>query len=78
MKYLVVQTVHLLPAAILFNEALTHKSVAGAQKVLSAGFCNAQGEVWGRSDSLNIAGHPSDTGYVKMALTLSLNPKDGQ
>ena len=57
MKYLIIQSESGLPCAIVFNEALTHKDVAGNMKVLSAGFVEVgshEVSVYGHSESLNI------------------------
>lgn len=39
MKYIIVQTATGDDYAILFDEILTHKVVAGGRPVVSAGFC---------------------------------------
>ena len=52
MKYIIMDAGTGLPAAVLFNEVLNHREVAAGRQVLGAGFCNAQGQVWGHSESL--------------------------
>ena len=71
-KYIVVTSASGIPAAILFNELLTHKDVAGSQTVCGAGFCNPAGAVWGRSDSLGIKSSAEDATYVKHAIAFTL------
>lgn len=75
MKYIVIKSESGMPAAILFNEIIQHKAVADGLKVLSAGFCNAAGEVWGRSDSLDVGSQPGDAKHVRMALYFNFNEK---
>lgn len=55
MKYIVTLNETGLPCAIVFNEALTHKTVAGNMKVISVGFYNPETKsVFGHSQSLNL------------------------
>lgn len=75
MKYIVIPN----PAtdafeAVLFCESLAHRAVAGGHTVLSAGFCNQAGEVWGHSEGLGVSSRPQDAALVKVALTISMNP----
>ena len=76
MKYIITKTNCGLPAAICFNEALTHRDVAKPFPVITgAGFCNADGDVWGHSESLDIGSKPEDATHVKLALNFNLTPK---
>lgn len=59
MKYIIVEQ-HGIPLAILFDEILTHQFIASDKTVLSAGFCNLKGQVWGGSVSLQIKSDPED------------------
>ena len=72
MKYIVVNADAGLPAAILFNEVLNHRGVAAGRRVLGAGFCNAAGKVWGRSESLGIQSRAEDATHVRLALTFTM------
>lgn len=45
MKYIIVAT-YGIPVAIIFDEMLNHKEVAGEMLVKSAGFCNKDGLCW--------------------------------
>lgn len=76
MKYLIVEAPETgMPSAILFAENLTHRDVAGEQKVLSAGFCDVRsGQCWGRSESLGLSSQASDRALVAMAMSVMLNP----
>jgi hypothetical protein len=74
MKYIIVEHEG-LRAAVLFNEAIPHRVEAAGRTVFGAGFCNPQGEVWGRSDGMNVDSHPQDRTHVTVALTMSINPK---
>lgn len=80
MKYIIVQTPN--EYAILFDEILTHKIVAGGRPVVSAGFCHlevrmglAVGDdceivpvVYGKSVSLDLESRPSDATIIADAL----------
>lgn len=59
MKYLILSE-HDLPVAVLFDELLNHREVAGQKKVLGAGYCNRTGQVWGQSVSLGIKAKKED------------------
>jgi len=75
-KYIIVSSESGLPCAIVFNEALTHKGVAGNMKVLSAGFCKISKEnspmisveTFGHSESLNLSSNLGDRIYIELAL----------
>lgn len=76
MKYIVLDA-RGIEQPILFSEALTHKDVAAGffYPVVSAGFCsmyadqgNVNVSVWGRSDSLNIAGRREDADLIRRAM----------
>jgi len=77
MKYIIVHNpVTDSPQVVMFSEGLPHSMVASSFQVIhSAGFCNQYGDVWGRSDGLGIKSHPADSAMVKVALTVSFNPK---
>ena len=71
MKYLIIESETKLPCAVIFNEALTHKDVAGNMKVISAGFVEVgshEVSVYGHSESLNIKSKPIDKDYIELAL----------
>ena len=68
MKYIIIDADAGLPAAILFNEVLNHAVVAAGKKVISAGFCSANGAVWGRSESLGVDSRQEDFTHVLLAL----------
>lgn len=56
--------------AIVFEDELIHKDVArchraGNLAVISAGFCNLDGSVYGNSDSLRMNSRPEDAIAVK-------------
>lgn len=75
-KYLIIENQLSLPCAVIFNEALTHKDVAGNMRVQSAGFCSIgqsnDGEyhvcTWGHSESLGVGRLVSDESYIKLAM----------
>jgi hypothetical protein len=70
-KYIITLNQSGLPCAVIFNEALTHKDVAGNMKVISAGFVEVgshEANVYGFSESLNIASNPRDKDYIELAL----------
>jgi len=75
-KYIIVSSESGLPCAVIFNEALTHKDVAGNMKVLSVGFCKISKEnspmisveTFGHSESLNMANKLGDRLYIELAL----------
>lgn len=76
MKYIVFKNPHAeLMEAVLFCESLAHRVVAGQHLVVSAGFCNVHGEVWGHSEGLGIASRPGDAALVRAAMQLACNPK---
>jgi hypothetical protein len=75
MKYIIIKTVFNQPAAILFNESLTHADVAGGQKVLGAGFCRLtenEISVYGSSVSLGIDSRLSDKDHIRLAINLTV------
>lgn len=68
-KYLIIQSESGLPCAIVFNEALTHKDVAGNMNVISAGFCDIKEKRhFGYSESLNVESKQDDWKYIELAL----------
>jgi len=76
-KYLIIQSESGLPCAIIFNEALSHKDVAGNMKVISAGFVEIRenkcdgglfAKTFGYSESLNANSNPRDKDYIELAL----------
>ena len=69
MKYIIIEAAGGLPAAVLFHEALNHAAIAGGRHVLGAGFCDANGNVWGESVSLGIKSARGDSDYVRQAIS---------
>lgn len=64
-----------VPAPVLFPNYIQHNVIAGkltqlqGLKVLSAGFCNTKGDVWGSSVSLGVNSKEQDSIYIKKMLT---------
>ena len=80
MKYIIIpDPVTSLPSAVLFADNLSHAwiadKVAPGVKPLGAGFCDAFGNVWGKSDSLEIRAEPCDGAYVRLALQSQIHPR---
>lgn len=76
MKYLIViNPVTQCPSPVMFQEDLAHSQVAGELEVVSAGFCDQLGNVWGGSDGLGIQSHPADAAMVKVGMSLRVVPK---
>lgn len=67
MKYIIVECQE-LELAILFDEILTHADVAAGKKVVSAGFCNRDGLIWGKSVSLNLEPRAEDASIITRAI----------
>lgn len=67
MKYIIVnhEECHI---AILFDEILPHQKAAGDHKVISAGYCDAAGNCWGKSVGLGKRSHPEDEKIVRDAI----------
>ena len=63
-----------LPTPILFPEFIQHREIYNELKgvqdnLLSAGFCNGKGDVWGTSVSLGKSCREEDSIYIKKMLT---------
>ena len=68
-KYIVVKAAGGMECAVLFDELLTHAEVAGVgRKVVSAGFCDAAGRVFGKSGSLRKRCRKKDGELVRHAV----------
>jgi hypothetical protein len=67
MKYLIVQSTG-CDLAILFDEILSHKDVAGTRQVVSAGFCDHLGNVFGESVTLGLNSKPEDTWIIRASM----------
>ena len=78
MKYIIVEDMG-LEQAVIFSECLFHKTVAsGFSKVVSAGFCSINPEifesadvkvnVWGKSIGLNLRFRPEDEEIIKQSI----------
>lgn len=67
MKYIIVNSLN-TELAIIFDEILEHKEVAGNYKVISAGFCNKDGNVWGQSSSLIMKSKPEDSKLIRESM----------
>jgi len=74
LKYIIVNQEG-LPCAVMFSEAIQHSTEAAGREVMSAGFCNLQGEVWGHSESLGVHSQPQDTKHIRLTMEMSMNPK---
>lgn len=80
MKYLIVRSEFGVETAILFDEILNHKDVAGDQAVVSAGFVQVAGTsnkwggvihetfCYGESGALQKVARPEDTAIVERAM----------
>ena len=65
-KYVIIETEPFnLPAAVLFSPLLRHDQVAGACKVLAAGFYSPATGAYGHSESLGIASRAEDTALIR-------------
>jgi len=71
MKYIIVKH-HDIEMAILFDEILTHKQVAGDRHVVAAGNCNSKGDAYGNSISLGINGRPEDSAIIKQSIARTI------
>ena len=63
MKYVIKETMG-IPVGILFSELLQHCEVTTPDGVISAGFCNVNGDTWGQSISLNKKPAPDDKAVI--------------
>lgn len=66
-KYVIIETEPFnLAAAVLFSPLLRHDQVAGARKVLAAGFYSPATGAYGHSESLGIASRAAeDTALIR-------------
>ncbi len=79
MKYIIVADEG-FEKAILFDELLSHKMVAGLTPVVSAGFCSlnvdnfqqSTVQVWGESVTLNLKSRITDAALILDAVNSSL------
>lgn len=67
MKYIIVNSLG-TKLAIIFDEILEHKEVAGNYQVISAGFCDKDGNVWGQSLSLSMKSKPKDSELIRESI----------
>ncbi len=82
MKYLILDNDN-IEVAVLFDELLQHKQIAGGHKVVAAGFCLVRQiddpgadlsdplpvvEVWGKSVGLGIGTRPNDPEVILESL----------
>ena len=70
MKYIIIET-YQIPVAIVFSELLQHDTMGMSENVISAGYCNINGEVWGKSVSLNKKSRPEDKVIILDTFTRS-------
>ena len=59
MKYFITENCG-IEVAVIFSELLQHVNVAANQEILSAGFCDMEGNTWGKSVSLGTKPRPED------------------
>ena len=71
MKYIIVESFD-IPLAILFSEILEHDKVANGRKCLSAGFCNVEGNTWGKSVSLGLSSKIEDKSIILDAINRTI------
>lgn len=77
MKYIIFQDPNGLAYPIVFPEFIDHSFIKNAFKsiwprtnAISAGFCNAQGSVYGESRTLGIESHQEDEWCLKKLLDI--------
>ena len=76
MKYIVYKDLHQIEAVVLFGEQTPHTEIGqGLQlskldpkTLVSAGFCNINGDVWGYSQSLNLKSRHEDTALIRRTI----------
>lgn len=67
-KYIIVDE-NGIELPVIFNPILNHKTIAGSQRVVAAGFClpsssDGKYKTWGASVSLGLASRPQDASIL--------------